>query len=132
MLKKNAQQLLAEVVTIEGDLLQPLLGKYDLIISNPPYIAENERPLMDRSVLEHEPAMALFAAENGLKIYRRLAKQLAAKLTDNGRLYVEIGFQQAAAVKKIFHQQLPTAKITVKKDITGKDRMIRVCLKSDK
>jgi release factor glutamine methyltransferase len=76
--------------------------------------------------------MALFAAENGLKIYRRLAKQLAAKLTDNGRLYVEIGFQQAAAVKKIFHQQLPTAKITVKKDITGKDRMIRVCLKSDK
>lgn len=130
--QKNAQQLLAEVVTIEGDLLQPLLGKYDLIISNPPYIAENERPLMDRSVLEHEPAMALFAAENGLKIYRRLAKQLAAKLTDNGRLYVEIGFQQAVAVKKIFHQQLPTAKITVKKDITGKDRMIRVCLKSDK
>lgn len=124
--QKNADRLQAKVTAVSGDLLAPLTGKYDVIVSNPPYIAADERPLMDRSVLEHEPAVALFAAENGLQIYHRLAEQLADKLTATGSMYLEIGFRQAAVVKKIFQSRFPMAQVSSKKDIAGKDRMVRV------
>ncbi|WP_281164717.1 peptide chain release factor N(5)-glutamine methyltransferase [Liquorilactobacillus sicerae] len=124
--KKNATRLHADVTCCQGDLLAPLSGDFDLIISNPPYIAANEKKFMDKSVLEHEPQQALFAAENGLYFYRQLAQQVQKYLRPAGRLYLEIGFQQAARVKEIFLKSPAQVEVTVKKDLTGKDRMVRV------
>lgn len=124
--QKNAAKLHADVTCCQGDLLTPLAGKFDLIVSNPPYIAVNEKKLMDKSVLEHEPQQALFAAENGLYFYRRLAQQVQKYLRPAGRLYLEIGFQQAAYVKEIFFKNSAQVKVTIKKDIAGKSRMVRV------
>nr|WP_321315963.1 peptide chain release factor N(5)-glutamine methyltransferase [uncultured Ligilactobacillus sp.] len=123
---ENAQTLDEEVYLTQSDLFENLNGKFDIIVSNPPYIAEDEKGLMDQSVLEHEPSLALFADNQGLKIYQRLAKECAPYLADDALMYLEIGFKQGKAVKEIFQKEFPDAKITVKKDISNHDRMVKI------
>lgn len=123
---ENAQTLDEEVYLTQSDLFENLNGKFDIIISNPPYIAEDEKGLMDQSVLEHEPSLALFADNQGLKIYQRLAKECAPYLADDALMYLEIGFKQGKAVKEIFQKEFPDAKITIKKDISNHDRMVKI------
>lgn len=123
---ENAQTLDKEVYLTQSDLFENLNGKFDIIVSNPPYIAENEKGLMDQSVLEHEPSLALFADNQGLKIYQRLAKECAPYLADDALMYLEIGFKQGKAVKEIFQKEFPDAKITIKKDISNHDRMVKI------
>lgn len=124
--KKNAVDLQTPVQLLQGDLFDPLKGKYDLIVSNPPYIAQSEKNLMDQSVILHEPHQALFASENGLYFYRQIAKQAGNFLKKDGCLFLEIGFDQGKTVADIFLKSFLRAKVKVKKDISGKDRMIRV------
>ena len=125
--KRNAQSLGANVGWQVGDLFQPVEDKaFDLIVSNPPYISQDERPLMDQNVLDYEPHQALFADHQGLAIYERIAQQLADCLTDQGVAYFEIGFAQGKSVKHLFETALPEAHVTLRQDITGHDRMIRV------
>ena len=97
-----------------------------MIVSNPPYIAESEADLMDKSVLEHEPKTALFAPDEGLYLYKKLAENLSKYLTKQGQLYLEIGFQQGPSVVEIFSKAYPTAKVQLRQDITGHDRMVKV------
>lgn len=123
---ENAQTLDEEVYLTQSDLFENLNGKFDIIVSNPPYIAEDEKGLMDQSVLEYEPSLALFADNQGLKIYQRLAKECAPYLADDALMYLEIGFKQGKAVKEIFQKEFPDAKITVKKDISNHDRMVKI------
>ncbi|WP_290032784.1 peptide chain release factor N(5)-glutamine methyltransferase [Ligilactobacillus cholophilus] len=123
---ENAQTLDEEVYLTQSDLFENLNGKFDIIVSNPPYIAEDEKGLMDQSVLEHEPSLALFADNQGLKIYQRLAKECAPYLADDALMYLEIGFKQGKAVKEIFQKEFPDAKITIKKDISNHDRMVKI------
>ena len=125
--KENAANLDLKVQALQGDLLAPLTGKYNLLVSNPPYIAEDEKEVMDQSVLDHEPHLALFAKDQGLAIYKRLAQEISADLlAPNAYLYLEIGYRQGLAVKEIFEQAFPKAQVTLKQDLAGKDRMIRV------
>jgi release factor glutamine methyltransferase len=124
--QKNATALRAAVKLLQGDLFRPLSGRYDLLVANPPYIAQSEKKLMDQSVILHEPHQALFASENGLYFYRQMAKQAAGFLKKDGCLFLEIGFNQGKAVTNIFLKNFPHVKVKVKKDISGKDRMIRV------
>lgn len=124
--RENAETLKEEVTLVESDLFQNLNGQYDILVSNPPYIAEDERKYMDRSVIEHEPDLALFADDEGLAIYRRIAKECSNSLRPHSRMYFEIGFRQGQAVKKIFEDQFPNATVTVKQDINQHDRMVRV------
>lgn len=124
----NAHQLGAIVDVAVGDLTAPLTDQYDVLVMNPPYIAVTEQSQMDASVLEHEPAKALFAPENGLAVYRRLAKEAFRVLTPHGRIYLEIGWHQGGAVCQLFETQFPTAQVTVRQDEAGHDRMVRVCL----
>ncbi|HAT53660.1 MAG TPA: peptide chain release factor N(5)-glutamine methyltransferase [Lactobacillus sp.] len=127
--QQNADQFGVKIDWKIGDLYAPVAGeRFDLIISNPPYISEAERPLMDDNVLDYEPHQALFAAHNGLALYERLAAGLAEHLTANGNAYFEIGFAQGAAVKRLFKAAMPMAEVTLKQDINGHDRMIRVRL----
>ena len=123
--KKNAQLLAADIDFRLGDLTAPLVGeKFDIVLSNPPYIAFEEAKDMSSIVLEHEPHSALFAEEDGLVLYRKLAQQLPALMNKPALIGLEIGYTQGEQVAKFFKESFPQASITVEKDINGKPRMV--------
>lgn len=84
-----------------GDLLSSVAGSFELILSNPPYIPESDRPTLAVEVREHEPELALFAGVEGLDIYCRLIPQAFAKLHPGGWLLLEIGIHQAPAIRQL-------------------------------
>lgn len=125
--QENAQTLHADVTFKQGDLFTPIGDeKFDLIISNPPYIAYNEIAVMDRSVYQNEPHVALFAEHQGLAIYERLAAQLPTHLTSQGQALFEFGYHQQPALRQLFTQAWPQARLTFRKDIAGHMRMLQV------
>ncbi|MGX7077619.1 peptide chain release factor N(5)-glutamine methyltransferase [Globicatella sanguinis] len=125
--QKNGQHHQVQVEWLESDLMSALKGRqFDLIVSNPPYIAEDELALMDESVKRFEPATALFAEQQGLAIYQRLAETLPSFLSINGQILLEIGFKQASAVQAIFRKSFPNAIISVHQDLNGLDRYIKI------
>jgi release factor glutamine methyltransferase len=81
------------------------LGRFDLIVSNPPYIADEEVASLETDVRSYEPHLALSAGRDGLKFYRRIANGAQSHLIDGGRLIVEVGAAQSSAVVAIFEQQ---------------------------
>ena len=92
----------ARVIFRAGDLLAPVAGKlFDLIVSNPPYVAEADRVSLSVEVRDYEPAQALFAGGDGLEIYRRLIPAAFAALFHERYLALEIGFGQQAAVEAL-------------------------------
>ncbi|MGE7092657.1 peptide chain release factor N(5)-glutamine methyltransferase [Lysinibacillus sp. NPDC048646] len=123
--QKNARLLAADIDFRLGDLTEPLVGeKFDVVLSNPPYIAFDEAQEMSNIVLEHEPHSALFAEEDGLMLYRKLAEQLPALMNRPSLIGLEIGYTQGEQVAKFFKDSFPQATVTVGKDINGKPRMI--------
>ena len=125
--KENAQVLGAEVTAELGNLFEPLVGKkFDVIISNPPYISEAEINVMDQSVLDYEPKSALFADEDGLAIYKRMAESIEKYLKPNGRIYLEIGYRQGDSVSRLFKNAFPDAKVTIWQDFNQLDRVVAV------
>jgi release factor glutamine methyltransferase len=83
---------------IHTDLLRDAPGPFDLIVANPPYVPDGERPTMQPEVRDYEPPLALFAGSDGLEIVRRLLVEAAAQLGPSGVLIFEFGFGQADAV----------------------------------
>jgi len=123
--QKNAQRLEADIDCRLGDLTAPLAGeKFDIILSNPPYIAFDEAEAMSDVVLKHEPHSALFAEEDGLILYRQLAEQLPMYMNRPALIGLEIGYTQGEKVAKFFQDSFPQATISIEKDINGKPRMI--------
>jgi len=97
----NAKRYNLEVNFEEGELLSPLKGKFDLIVSNPPYIPTAELKKLQLEV-QFEPLIALDGGEDGLRIYRRLIPQAASFLTDKGTLFLEIGSDLTEKIKELF------------------------------
>lgn len=126
--KKNAKHLEASVDFLKSDVLSNWNKdqEIDIIVSNPPYISYNEWEEMDVSVREHEPKLALFAENNGLAIYEKIAKEAKEVLKKEGKIYLEIGYLQGEAVKNIFKEQFPDKHIEVIKDMNQMDRIIKV------
>lgn len=123
--KENAEVLGASIRFETGDLAQPLMdGKWDIILSNPPYIGRDEAVDMTETVLSYEPHLALFAEEDGLFCYRKLAEQLPSMMNRPGLIGLEIGYLQGEAVARLFEEALPNATVEIVQDINGKDRMI--------
>lgn len=110
----------------EGNLLNPLNKKYDIIISNPPYIAYDEE-IMD-IVKNNEPHLALYAPNNGLYYYEEILKNVYNYINKNGLIAFEIGYDQAEKIKQIVQKYLNNYNIEIKKDMTGKDRMVFIKL----
>lgn len=125
--EENARDLGAVIYFKQSDVLSAIIEKQDIIISNPPYISQSEWDLMDESVRTYEPKTALFAENNGLAIYQKIADQSQKILTSDGMIFLEIGFRQGAAVQKIFQMAFPEKKVTIHQDLSGNDRMIKVC-----
>ena len=93
----------ANITFLEGDMTEPLANmKWDVILSNPPYIALDEAAEMSDTVLSHEPHSALFADEDGLYFYRKLAESLPQLMNKRALIGVEIGYLQGPAVHKLF------------------------------
>lgn len=107
---------------VRGDLLDAVAGSFDVIVSNPPYVATDERPRL-QAELSHEPATALFAGADGLEVIRRLIPQAAAKLVPAGVLLVEIGATQAAAVTELA-VSAGYSDVTIEKDLAGLARVL--------
>lgn len=124
--KENAQQIGVALEFVLSDCLDEVAGPIDILISNPPYISQDEYELMDVSVREFEPKMALFAENNGLAIYQKLAQQAQSKLDKDGKIFLEIGFMQGPAVKEIFQAAFPKKQVSIHKDLFDNDRMIVV------
>lgn len=125
--KENGAELGVTAAYLQGDLFEPLVAKgikADIIISNPPYISEDEKHLMTQSVLEYEPGSALFAADDGLALYKTMIRTLSDVLKPGGRVYFEIGFKQAAALTTYINSIYPEASVAVIKDMNQNDRIL--------
>ncbi len=123
----------------QGDLFGPFKkrfrpAKFNIIITNPPYIPTAEIATLEPEVREHEPQLALDGGDDGLEFYRRILNEAPAHLNRGGSLYMEIGAEQAAAIEKIAAEtEAYESEITIKKDLAGKDRIMILKLKnSDK
>ena len=107
---------------VRGDLLDAVDGVFDVIVSNPPYVALDDRHSLEPE-LSHEPATALFAGADGLEIIRRLIRQAAAKLVPDGVLLVEIGAAQADAVTRLAGAA-GFSDVAIQKDLAGLARIL--------
>lgn len=122
---KNAQRLDAEVQFEQGDLLAPIANqKWDIILSNPPYIGQQEADSLSDTVIEYEPHLALFAEEDGLQLYRKMAEQLPTMMNIPSLIGFEIGYEQGTAVQKMLQKAFPNAAVEVVKDINKKNRFV--------
>lgn len=100
-------------------------ARFDLIVTNPPYVALSEVSEMDAAVLEHEPPLALFASEGGLGFYRRLFAEVGDHLAPGGQLFGETGWHQEEGIQQLVNKMAPTATVETRHDLAGRMRMIR-------
>jgi release factor glutamine methyltransferase len=110
---------------VRGDLLRPVAGPIDLILSNPPYIAEGEWAHLPASV-RREPRLALLAGSEGLATVRRLLDQASSRLAPGGLLLVEIGSEQGDAVRALARTAFPDAAVEIVPDLAGLTRLLEV------
>jgi len=123
--KNNAKRHYVEdrIEFIESDWFDSLHGKFDLIISNPPYIAENEMDALEQDVINFDPRIALTPGGDGLAPYRIIAGQAQNYLSENGRVILEIGYLQGNDVQNLF-LNAGFVSVQVLQDLDGKDRVI--------
>ena len=107
----------------QSDWFSAIDGRFDLIVSNPPYIAADEMPALAPEVRDHDPHLALTPGGDGLDAYRRIALGAGARLMPGGRILLEIGPTQAAQVTALLQVQ-GFVQITVLPDLDGRDRVI--------
>ncbi|CAA9491710.1 MAG: Peptide chain release factor N(5)-glutamine methyltransferase [uncultured Solirubrobacteraceae bacterium] len=119
--RANARRLGLDVTLLEGDLLAPVAGPVDAVVSNPPYVAEEERARLPADVIGHEPGEALFAGADGLDLIRRLipaAAALGARV-----VALEVGWTQAPAVAELL-SAAGFAETAIVADLAGIDRVV--------
>ena len=109
---------------IKSDCFSEISSKYDIIVSNPPYISREDQEEVGLNVLHSEPHLALFADEDGLAIYRRIAEDSKDYLNNGGKIYLEIGYKQGQSVPALFMENLPEKRVRTLKDQFGQDRMV--------
>jgi release factor glutamine methyltransferase len=126
--KRNAESAKAQNVSFEifdvNNIKEISNRTFDIIVSNPPYIADSERSDMSRETLEYEPALALFAPDqSGLHFYSVLAESGRNLLNTGGKIFLEVGWKQAAKVAQLFDSS-GWRKINIYKDLSGHERVV--------
>lgn len=120
--KNNAKLNNVNINFINTNIYDGINDKFDIIISNPPYISYDEQ--IEDIVYNNEPHLALFASNNGLYFYEEILKNIKNILNDKYLIAFEIGCTQANDIEKIINKYLPNSNIIVKKDMQKRDRMI--------
>lgn len=120
--ERNCQKHGVQTKLIRSDLFEKISGKYDRIISNPPYIPTKTIDTLTEEVRGHEPRMALDGHEDGLHFYREIVREAPAYLKNGGMLFFEIGCDQADAVDSLMERDFTD--IRVVKDLSGLDRVV--------
>ena len=123
---ENAKNQKLNIFFKKSDCFAEISEKYDIIVSNPPYISREDESEVGLNVLHSEPHLALFADEDGLAIYRRIAEDAKDYLKDGGKIYLEIGYKQGQSVPELFRKYLPEKSVRTLKDQFGQDRMVVV------
>ena len=123
---ENAKNQKFNIFFKKSDCFAEISEKYDIIVSNPPYISREDESEVDLNVLHSEPHLALFADEDGLAIYRRIAEDAKDYLKDGGKIYLEIGYKQGQSVPELFRKHLSEKRVRTLKDQFGQDRMVVV------
>lgn len=125
--RENAKINNTNIHFIHSNIFQNVKNKYDLIISNPPYISKDEK--IDEKVKNNEPHIALYANNNGLEFYEKILREVNNYIKKPGIISFEIGMTQGEEIKRIINKYLKTENISIEKDLTGKDRYIFIFLK---
>lgn len=120
---QNKENLGCDVIFVESDLFSNVEGTFDVIVSNPPYIASHVIEGLMPEVKEHEPRMALDGGVTGLDFYEKIIEQSGNYLADQGHLLFEIGYDQGKAVKEMMEQS-GFKDCRVLKDLAGLDRVV--------
>ena len=123
---ENAKRQNLDLTFIRTDCFSEISSKYDIIVSNPPYISRSDEVEVGLNVLHSEPHLALFADEDGLAIYRRIGEDSKDYLNDGGKIYLEIGYKQGQSVPALFKENFPEKRVRTLKDQFGQDRMVVV------
>lgn len=125
--KENVATNKANVTFFEGDMLKPYIEnniKLDVIVSNPPYIKEDEK--IEDIVKNNEPHLALYAKNNGLEFYNSILKNASYVLKDKYLIAFEIGMDQGKNIEALAKKYLSNSIVEIEKDLSGKDRFIFV------
>ncbi len=121
--RENADRLGAAVTFYESDLFSSIEGKFDVIVSNPPYIKTDVIKGLAPEVRDHEPLLALDGDADGLSFYRKISKEAKEHLNKKGRIYYEIGYDEGAQVSEILADN-GFQDIKVMQDLAGLDRIV--------
>lgn len=131
--RRNARRLLSapedaegrkgSISFLEGDLFEKVRGRFDIIVSNPPYISRDAIGSLMPEVRDHEPMLALDGGPDGLAFYRRIVADGRGHLCGGGMLFLEIGYDQAEDVRRLM-EEAGFIEIAVVKDYAGLDRVV--------
>lgn len=119
--KENASSLKADISFVESDLFSNIQDKFDIIVSNPPYIAHDDKKTIKENVLNYDPHLALFAGEEGMYFYRNIIEKSRSYLNEKGIMFFEIGYDQKEKIITLGENN--KFETVVYKDINGRDRI---------
>ena len=121
--EENAEILSLNASLVQSNLFENISGKYEFIVSNPPYIPTGVIPTLMEEVRDHEPVSALDGREDGLYFYREIVEKAGEYLYPGGMLFFEIGYDQAEKVSSLM-RKAGYQEVTVCKDLAGLDRVV--------
>ncbi len=126
--RRNAErhQVAERIRFLEGDLLEPLDAPVDVIAANLPYVRTGDFEAAPPEIHQHEPRLGLDGGPDGLRIIERLLRQAPSRLKGGGALFIEIGEEQGDAARRLATEVFPQARIQVRKDLSGLDRVLVV------
>jgi len=119
--KENASSLEADISFVESDLFSNIQDKFDIIVSNPPYIAHDDKKTIKENVLNYDPHLALFTDEEGMYFYRNIIEKSRPYLNEKGIMFFEIGYDQKEKIITLGENN--KFETVVYKDINGRDRI---------
>ena len=120
--EENAKRNSVNITFQQSDIFENVEGKFDIIISNPPYISKEE--IIDPLVEKNEPHIALYADNNGLYFYQKILKNVKPYLKEKSIIAFEIGMTQSKNITEMAKTHLPNSIVKTEQDLTGKDRYI--------
>ncbi len=121
--KENAEENNVDIKFINSDIFKNINERYDLIVSNPPYIEKDVIKTLEPDVRDYEPLLALDGGSDGLDFYKRIINEFSNYININGSIIFEIGYNQGKAVSE-FLSAYSFEKISIEKDLAGLDRVV--------